>query len=63
MKVKRRIASSGGPTDPRFTHLRDVTTGQVIVCGQCPVGDLRSSHWTTVDGKPVCLCTAGAAGS
>ena len=44
------------PGDPRYTHLRDAHTGQVIVCGQCPLGDLRSAHWSTVNGRPVCLC-------
>lgn len=50
------MMSADAPGDPLYTHMRDAHTGQIIVCGQCPAGDLRSAHWTTVNGRPVCLC-------
>ena len=55
--IRRQVSPVQHPADPRFTHLRDITSGVIIVCGQCPLGRLDRGHWTATG----CLCPKGEA--
>lgn len=41
-----KLSTSTPTADPKYTHLRDVFSGVVIVCGGCPLGRIDRGHWT-----------------